>query len=1170
MSVHPPIQSFVARWRGAQGAERANYQLFLSELCDVLDLPRPDPAGDDASKNAYCFERYVEFLQPVDGQKSGRIDLYKRGAFVLEAKQYRDQKVQTDLDLAAETDKARKSAAPVRGTTRWDDAMLKARVQAERYARALPADEDPPPFVLVVDVGHSIEVFADFTQKGKAYLPFPDSTSHRFLLADLEKADVQARLRAIWTDPQSLDPAKHAAEVTRDVARYLAELAKSFEGQGHDPKLVADFLARCLFCMFAEDVGLLPKESFSKLLNDIQGDPGAFVPLVEALFKDMDKGAYSTVLRQKLLRFNGGLFSDHTVLKINGTQLGLLQRASKLDWRNVEPSIFGTLLERALHPDERHKLGAHYTPRAYVERLVLPTVIEPLREEWSHARAAAITHARNGKLKEAVGEVRSFHDELCKVRVLDPACGSGNFLYVTLEHMKRLEGEVIDQLQEFGDKQALLDLATVTVDPHQFLGLEVNPRAAAVADLVLWIGYLQWHFRTRGRTLPAEPVLRKFDNIQCRDAVLAYDEDEPVTWLHAAEDPKIPGLPDGVKDELAKRADEIKAKAATYRFKFVDVWDRKSYKRDPATGRDVPDETKRTHLHRYTNPRPAMWPGAEYIVGNPPFLGTARMREDLGDGYAETLRNTYPDVPESADFVMYWWHKAAGLVRTGKAKRFGLITTNSLRQTFNRRVVQSHLAPDTGDAMSLVFAIPDHPWVDTAEGAAVRIAMTVGVQGAHKGELLEVTRETDRSDGASDVTLSEKIGKIQADLTTGAAVAEAHELQGASGLCHEGIKPHGEGFLIDGETASSMGRLECIRPYLNGRDLTDKPRRMFIIDLFGLSAEEARRRFPAAFDHVLKTVKPERDQNKRATYKDNWWIFGEPRRNMRPALAGLRRYIVTVKTAKHRLFSFVEGDVLPDSKLIAFALDDAYSLGTLSSRIHCLWALRSGSWLGYGNDPTYVKSASFDKFPFPVCSDAKKERIRALAEELDAHRKRAQAAHGVGLTDMYNVLEKLRAGEALSAKEKLLHDKALIATLKQLHDDLDTAVADAYDWPWPMSDEEILERVVALNKERAAEEARGVIRWLRPDYQNPPTKPARKQVEMELGKGDDKPAAKAKATKAKKLPWPKTLPERVRAVENVIKTHGLEPAPALAKRFLRVKTTEIHEILDTLATLGRI
>jgi hypothetical protein len=1133
--------AFHARWGAAGGAERANYQLFLTEL---LEVPRPDPAGEDTGHNAYVFERAVPLHQPDGSHTTGRIDLYKRGGFVLEAKQYSGKPETSEPVLPGETQ--RRKSGPVRGTERWDDAMLRARSQAEGYARNLPAEEEPPPFLLVVDVGHTIELYADFTQKGKAYQPFPDPLTFRIRLADLDKADIRARLRAVWTDPLSLDPARHSAAVTREVAEHLAGLAKSFEAEKHAPQLVAEFLSRCLFCMFAEDVGLLPKNSFSGLLNSVKGDPGAFVPLLQGLFNDMAKGTdYSLVLRQKILRFNGGLFEAVDVLRVNETQLALLRAAAKLDWRNVEPAIFGTLLERALTPEERHKLGAHYTPRAYVERLVLPTIIEPLRAEWDAVKGAAVTLMRKGDYPAARKELSAFHRHLCAVTVLDPACGSGNFLYVTMEMMKRLEGEVIDLLDELG--VSLLELESVTVDPHQFHGIELNPRAAAITDLVLWIGYLQWHFRTRGSAPPAEPILRKFRNIECRDAVLAYDKEEPV------------------RDDAGK---------------IATTWDRKSYKVDPVTGREVPDESKRTWLHHYTNPRPAEWPQTDYIVGNPPFLGASRLREDLGDGYAETLRETYPDIPESADFVMVWWHKAAELVRAGKAKRFGLITTNSLRQTFNRRVVQAQLKPRNGQRLSLVFAIPDHPWVDTAEGAAVRIAMTVGQAGESPGHLLTVIDEAGQDDGAHVVRFRETTGIIQADLTVGAEVTGTQTLQSNEGLSSPGVKLHGSGFIVTPEQAEALGYgtdaavNAVIHPYRNGRDLTDRPRNVLVIDLFGLTAEEARVKVPKVYQHVLATVKPERDAKSKtkdgAGYARYWWLFGKPRQELRPALRGLSRYIATGETAKHRVFQFLDAEIRPDNMLIVIASDDAFHLGVLSSRAHILFALSAGGRLGYGNDPRYNKSRCFDPFPFPACTEAQKEKIRALAEELDAHRKRAQAAHGAGLTDMYNVVEKLRAGEGLDEEEKELHDRALLSTLKQLHDDLDVAVADAYAWSWPMEEAEILERVVALNRERAAEEARGVIRWLRPEYQERKgTAAPGKEEQPSLGlTAKDTKRAKGKKAAQKKLVWPKTLPAQVKAVAEVLAAEP-QTAEAVARRFARAKASEVREILEALAAMGR-
>jgi SAM-dependent methyltransferase len=1139
----------------------------------------------------YSFEYPVRV---PGGTSTNFLDLYRRAHFVLESKQFTTQKLeQSALEAAAIEAGAitgAKRSGPVRGTGSWDDAMIRAKGQAERYVRSLPAEEPNPPFILVCDVGHSIEVYADFTQAGKAYLPFPDPRTFRIQLKDLEREDIRERLRLIWTNPAALDPAKVSAEVTREIAGYLAELAKSLEQEKHDPEVVAQFLTRCLFCMFAEDVGLIPDHAFTELLNSVPADGTGFPELLSTLFREMNTGtgkSISVVLRKKLLQFNGGLFKDDTVLPVNGLQLGLIKQAASKQWKNVEPAIFGTLLERALVPEERHALGAHFTPRAYVERLVLPTVIDPLREEWENVRAAAITHANKSDLKKARQEINAFHDQLCRLRVLDPACGSGNFLYVALQQMKILEGEVLDFAAQFGEDMKL-ELETHTIDPHQFLGIELNPRAASIAELVLWIGYLQWHFKIHGQRTPPEPILRAFKNIECRDAVLAYD-----------------GAPQPVLDENGN---------------VITVWDRRSTKTDLVTNRDVPDETKRVPLLTYVNPRPAAWPEADFIVGNPPFLGTARMRDDLGDAYAETLRAAYPEMPESADFVLYWWHKAATLVRGGQARRFGLITTNSLRQTFARRVVQMHLGnvvPPLGgsdkdrlkpglqyEALSLAFAIPDHPWVDTAEGAAVRIAMTVGVAGWSEGVLSEVVDEEEHEDGAANVTLRSRHGKIAADLTVGADVTSAMPLKANEEVVSRGVQTIGEGFVVSRDQAEAWIKVEqnCahyLRPYLNGKDMTSNARDVFVIDFFGNSQVEALKNASTLYQHLLVTVKPERDQSRRDSYRQNWWILGEPQPALRRMTAGLLRYIASPVTAKHRFFQFLGQEVLADQALNVFAFDDAYYLGVLSSRIHVVFALVAGGRLGVGNDPRYNNSKCFAPFPFPLCGEAEKARIRAVAEELDAHRKRVQAQHpGLTLTGMYNVLEKLRSTvvpplggalespdppkggttvpnpAALTDKERLIHDQGLVSLLKQLHDDLDAAVCAAYGWPATLTDAEILQRLVTLNAQRAEEEKRGIIHWLRPEYQNAAGKVATQDTlgltEKKGGKVRGK-KLEVKGQKAgTKTAWPKPLAERIRATEQVLHAAGhAVTAEELTTHFSRAKAADLQEILESLVTLGR-
>lgn len=253
--------------------------------------------------------------------------------------------------------------------------MLRARGQAEQYAKALP---EWPPFLVVIDVGHSIETYADFTGTGKHYAQFPDTNSFRVLLPELTRDEVRVRLKTIWLDPLSLDPTRHAAKVTREIAERLALLGRSLEADGHNAERVALFLMRSLFTMFAEDIGLLPKNSFRDLLRGLRGRPQSFAPMMRGLWANMDKGGFSPELGEDILRFNGGLFENTEAIVLDADQLELLINAAEADWSAVEPAIFGTLLERALDKDERARLGAHYTPRAYVERLVLPTIVEPL------------------------------------------------------------------------------------------------------------------------------------------------------------------------------------------------------------------------------------------------------------------------------------------------------------------------------------------------------------------------------------------------------------------------------------------------------------------------------------------------------------------------------------------------------------------------------------------------------------------------------------------------------------------------------------------------------------------------------------------------------------------------------------------------------------------------
>jgi len=1069
--MSPALDAFLATWKGSAGNERANFQSFLRDFCTALDLPVPEPKGPGST---HCFEKDLK-LTHLDGTTTtGAIDLYREGCFVLEAKQGSTREAP--------------SSSPARGTRAYDRYMEAAFGQAVNYARNLPVR---PPFVITCDIGYAFHVWDGFSGAYGGY-----GARRSYTLDDLRSPKVQEHFRAIWLDPQSLDPARNRTAVTRDVAMALGGLARSLEAR-FSAEAVAHFLMRVVFTFFAEDVGLLPEKLFQNALEGPwKTHPGAFPKGMETLWEAMNTGGFWGPL--KVLRFNGGLFQESTALALTAEEIARLASASAFDWSEVDPSIFGTLLESALDARERHRLGAHYTPRAFVERLLRPALEEPLRADWELAQAEAMailgtdpTPADQAKARQALHD---FQRHLAHVTVLDPACGSGNFLATAYDVLKRLEGEVQRRLEDLGETGRSLALEGVLVTPGQFVGLEVKPWAAAITDLVLWISHLQWFHRQHPDLSPPEPVLQAYGNIQCRDAVL--------TWT-------------GTR--------------ATGRTR----WDGRTFKVHPVTGNEVPDENAQVPIMELLDPAPAPWPEADFIVGNPPFLGNARMREALGDGYAEALRSAYPDVPDTVDFVLYWWHKAAEAVRSGRTRRFGLITTNSLRQVRQRGVISHHI--NAKNPLKLLWAIPDHPWTD--DGAAVRIAMTVGgLEGQPwLGRVVDEHREASPEAEAQAIKVEGRnVDLINEDLTAGANVASTQPLKANDQLASPGMKLHGSGFIVTPDLWEIWGRPEVVHPYRNGRDLTDRPRGVMVIDLFGLSEPIARDHHPAVYQHVREHVKPERDQNNRAAYREYWWIFGEARSGFRPALDGLPRYLATVETAKHRIFQFLDGKTIPDNMLIAIASADAYHLGVLSGHVHEVWALAAGALMGVGNTPRFSKSRCFDPFPFPDATEPQKDRIRDLAERLDVHRKAAQG-RGATITGMYNLLTKLRTGETFTPSEREQHEVAQTEILRQLHDEIDAAVADAYGWPVDLSDQDILANLVALNKERAAEEARGLVRWLRPEYQAPqaaqPTAAPIFDLEPEM--------ALAAKVAVEPVAWPRDLKAQLGALRGVMLSTGM-------------------------------
>jgi hypothetical protein len=394
---------------------------------------------------------------------------------------------------------------------------------------------------------------------------------------------------------------------------------------------------------------------------------------------------------------------------------------------------------------------------------------------------------------------------------------------------------------------------------------------------------------------PPSPVLQDYGNIECRDAVLTWD------------------TIDLVRDSKGKP---------------VTRWDGETYKRSTVTGELVPDEERRVEAYLYKNPQKAKWPTADFVIGNPPFVGTKRMRATFGDGYVDALRSTYAiEVDDSADYVMYWWENAASALDRGAIRAFGLITTNSISQSFNRRVLRRHMEAGT----RVVWAIPDHPWTDSETGAAVRIAMTSAVSDqSRSARLLSVERETSEqgsADGASRVDLTVNTGGIiREDLRMGADVARSTPLRANSGISGMGVALHGAGFIVEPDSAAKLrinASSATIRSYVGGRDLLQQNRERYVIDFSAMTESEAKTSNPGALQHVMDHVLPERRHNRRDSIRNLWWRFGWERPLLRRALHGLSRYVGTTETAKHRVFQFIDGVFLPDHMIVVVASDEA-------------------------------------------------------------------------------------------------------------------------------------------------------------------------------------------------------------------------------------------------------
>jgi hypothetical protein len=1013
-------QEFIDKWERVELSERATYQSHFIDLCALVG--HAAPIAHDGTGEVFTFEKGVRTTE--GGQ--GFADVWFKGHFAFEYKQRGKHK-----DLSA------------------------AYQQLQRYRENL----ENPPLLVVTDIAHW-EIHTNFTSTAPKVYKF----THRQIA---EPATLRL-LKHLFHDPDRLRPDRDTAQVTREAAASFKAIVDNMRSWEAEPDRIAHFLTKLVFCLFAEDAGLLPRGMsgergiFAEIVRETRQKPDDFVLYVQQLFQAMADGG--KVLLRDIPYFNGSLFDDVDVARLGHEALSKLWDACQLDWSAVEPSIFGTLFERTLDPKKRAQLGAHYTSRDDILLIVEPVLMQPLRREWATLRAQAHTlnaehaaattpRARTNAINALKALQQQMLERLRSIRVLDPACGSGNFLYVSLQLLMDMEKEIIT------DPLFVVEGMTTPfpeVHPRQIYGIERDPIAHGLASIVVWIGYLQWREQNGYSARHREPILEAMsDHVVCMDAIMTVESPHPKSLSHAMlthrgrgtlnESREAETLDDAASSGAALPNDSPETLDSPLPAALADQADATSSARQVGEGQGV------------RAVREPDWPAVDVIVGNPPFLGGYKLWSELGRDYATRLFNLYEGrVPPASDLVTYWYEKARAHIKAGKAKRAGLLATNSIRGGANREVLKRIKAD--GD---IFMAWGDREWI--LEGAAVRVSMVGFDDGS---EIVKVL------DGAV-------VNSINADLTSGVDIIHAARLSENSNICYRGNEKQGS-FDIPAKLAqdmmaaknkSGLPNSDVVQPYINAKDVVQRSRDVWIIDFFDRTKEEAEQ-YELPFAHVLQHVKPERDKNNRAHRRDNWWKHGEIIPNMRRAIAKTSRYIVTPSVSKHRVFTWLDKIYVPDHQLHVIARDDDYFFGVLHSRFHELWSLRMGTSLE--DRPRYTPTTTFETFPFPW-SPGKEDTasphyaaISAAAQALHAERAAWLGKEGRDrtLTNLYNALNIWRGKD----KGKTVPAAADFAPrLDDLHRALDAAVCAAYGWDADVlqDEEEILRRLLALNLARA-------------------------------------------------------------------------------------------------------
>ncbi|MDC7787575.1 class I SAM-dependent DNA methyltransferase [Rhodoplanes sp. TEM] len=996
-------QQFIRKWKPVALTEKAAAQTHFLDLCAMLG--HDDPVTADPAGEWFAFEKGVT----KTGGGDGFADVWKKGFFAWE---YKKKKRNLDDALA----------------------------QLVRYAAAL----ENPPLQVACDTDRFLIRTAWTNAVPKTY---------ELSLDDLDEPKNLEILRAVFFEPHKLRPTRTRAAVTKEAADKFSTIALRLQGRG-TPEEIAHFVNQLVFCFFAHSVKLLPNEFFPKLLKRAAQRPENAKRYFDGLFAAMEKGGDYDLT--EIAYFNGGLFDGRRALPLDAGDCGLLLDAASLDWSQIDPIIFGTLFERFLDPEKRGQIGAHYTDAEKIMMIVDPVIVRPLAKEWEAARAeieALLTkkqkppkRARTGRAMspvEAAEEVRSRHlERLRTVSILDPACGSGNFLYLALQAVKDLELRANLECEALG-----LSPRTPAVGPEIVRGLEINPLAAELARTTIWIGDIQWGIRNGIYARP-EPILRTLDTIECRDALITRV---------APASPQSPSPPGSSRGSTSSGASTHQG---------VD-------------GRDEPshDDGGAAYVE-------AEWPAAEFIVGNPPFLGGKLMRTGLGDDAVDRLFTVYDGrVPREADLVTYWFEKAMKAIVAGRSKRVGLVATNSIRGGANRRVL------DQIAAESRIFeAWSDEPWV--IDGAAVRVSLVcfgVGEDGVQLNGNAVDSMNPDLSTGLTDVTKAERLVENLNTAFIGRQKDGPIDISGefARELISAPLNPNGR------------SNTDVVHPWMNASAIVRINPDKWLIDFKELD-EEAASLYQAPFEFLRTVLKPIREQNRDRQRRSLWWRPGRSGEDLRTALSEVSRFIITPRVAKHRVFVWAHPSIIPDSATAAIARDDDTTFGILHSRFHEAWSLRLCTWLGVGNDPRYTPTTTFETFPFPAgltpnipaekyADDPRAVAIAAAAKRLDDLRSAWLNPPDLIRIEpeVFPTAEQRAAGAKPLYPDRILPKDAQAAVilkkrtltnlynerpqwLSDAHRDLDAAVAAAYGWPADISDEDALAKLLELNLSRAS------------------------------------------------------------------------------------------------------